>query len=128
MPDQRFLEAVKRQLERNRTICIQVRVTCPRYVPVIVSVQLLVDANAEKASVQRALEGWLAPRAERIGRLVRRDDGAALLQKLPGVLQIRRLELRGGDQSSRRTPGGDLSIPVDGLPALEKTDVEFVPI
>ena len=128
MPDQRFLEAVQRQLERYRPICVAVRVAPPRYVPLRATVELLVTAGTEKETVRQALEGWLSPRADRIGDPVRRDDGAALLQKLPGVLQIRQLELRGTDQSSRLTPGGDLSIPPDGLPALENVMIEFVQI
>lgn len=125
MPDQRFLDAVRRQLERVRPICVAVRVVPPRYVPLTISVQLLVEPTAEKEAVRRTLEAWLAPRAERVGAMIRWDDGAALLQKLPGVLQIRQMELRGTDQSSRRTPGGDLTIPPDGLPALERTDIVF---
>ena len=126
VPDRRFLDAVRQWLEKCRTICVVVRVTPPRYVPMTVSVQLLVAPGTEKAAVRQALETWLSPRAELIGRPVRRDSGAALLQKLPGVFQIRRLELRGTDQSSRKTSGGDLIIPPDGLPALEETVIEFV--
>ena len=125
MPDRRFLDAVGRWLERCRPICVEVRVAQPRYVPMTVSVQLLVAPGAEKAAVRQALEEWLSPRAELIGKPIRRDDGAALLQKLPNVLQVRLMELRGTDQSSRKTPGGDLSIPPDGLPALEKVVIEF---
>ena len=128
MPDQRFLDAVRRQLERYRPICISVRVARPRYVPLNISVELLVSVGAEKAAVQQALEEWLSPRADRIGGTVRRNDGAALLQKLPAVLQVRRIELRGTDQNSRQTIGGDLSIPPDGLPALERVNIAFVQI
>ena len=126
MPDFRFLNAVRRQLERVRPICVFVNAVPPRYVPLTVSVQLLVEPSAEKEPVRRALEDWLSPSSERIGALIRRDDGAALLQKLPGILQIRKMELRGTDQSSRRTANGDLTIPPDGLPALEGIDIEFV--
>ena len=112
-------------MERYRPICVAVKVAPPRYVPMKVTAQLLVTAGAEEETVRQALERWLAPRAGEIGELVRRDDCAALLQKLPGVLQVRRLELRGTDQSSRLTQGGDLSIPPDGLPALEDVLIEF---
>ena len=128
MPDQRFLSAVRRQMERVRSICVVVRVAPPRYVPLTVSVQLLVESGAEKETVRKTLEDWLSPRAEQIGAMIRRDDGAALLQKLPGVLQVRRMELRGTDQSSRRTSGGDLTVPPDGLPALEGIEIEFTQI
>jgi len=124
-PDRRFLEAVERWMERCRPICIQVKVVPPRYVPVTVSVQLLVAPGAEKSAVRQALEDWLSPRAELIGETIRRDDGAALLQKVPDVLQVRSLELRGTDQGSRETPGGDLSLSPDGLPELKETVIEF---
>ena len=52
----------------------------------------------------------------------------AALQKVPGVLQVELLELRGLDHGSYRTPGGDLQIPLDGILSLEQIDLKLTRI
>ncbi len=126
LPDRRYLTAVKRQLEKYRPVCMVVKVAPPRYVPLAISLQLLATPEAEERIIRRCLAEWFAPRAGMIGRTIRQDDIAALLQKAPGVLQVQRLELQGTDQSSWQTAGGDLNLPPDGLPVLEKWSIELV--
>lgn len=123
--DQRFLDAVDRQLNRCRTICIQTRAIPARYVPFVLSGQLTAARNASGEDVRSALEAYFAPRRERIGAAARRSDLEAMLQKLPGIFQVERLELRGLDQQSYQTPAGDLQIPPDGLLSLEKVELEL---
>lgn len=50
-----------------------------------------------------ALEALFAPHEEGIGAAARQEDIMAALQKCPGVLQVRRMELRGLDQNSYQT-------------------------
>lgn len=123
--DQRFLEAVDRQLNRCRTICIQTRAIPARYVPFVLSGRLVAAKNAREEIVRKALEEYFAPRPERIGAAGHRSDLEAMLQKLPGIFQVERLELRGLDQRSYQTPAGDLQIPPDGLLALEHVELEW---
>ena len=40
---------------------------------------------------------------------------AAVLQKLPGVLQVDRVEFRGMDQNSYQTAAGDLTVMPDTI-------------
>lgn len=125
MPDERFLASVNRQLERYRPICIHVEAAPPRYVPVELTAELMASTEAQERELRQRLHEWLAPRAERVGQSIRRDDAAALLQKLPGVLQVRRLELRGLDQNSYQTAAGDIQLPPDGLPDLQRIALEL---
>ena len=128
MPDAHFLAEVERQLERYRPICICTRASAPRYVPLSISVELETTGEADEPAIRAQLMQWLAPCAERVGQGVRRSDAVALLQKLPGVQRIRKAEVRGLDQNSYLTKTGDLLIPQDALPALERIEVEMLRI
>ena len=122
--DRRFLQAVERQLERCRPICIRTAVVSVRYAPFTLSVQLLAGAGAEESAIRQAVEAAFAPRQEAIGNPVRRDDCIILLQRCPGVLQVRRLELHGMDQNSYETAAGDLQIPQDAIGSLERMEIQ----
>lgn len=124
--DGRFLQAVERQLERCRPICIRTAVVSVRYAPFTLSVQLLAGADAERRAIRRAVEAVFAPRQEAIGAPVLRDDCIALLQRCPGVLQVRRLELRGLDQNSYETAAGDLQIPPDAIASLDRMEIQLL--
>ena len=73
--------------------------------------------------IRASLEQHFAAREERIGEPARKEDTEALLQALPGVLQVRGLEFRGLDQASYRTETGDLRISPDEILSLERMDV-----
>ncbi len=124
--DRRFLEAVSRQMERYRPICVRTRVVPARYVPFALSVQLLAGAGAREEDVRQALERRFAPREENIGAYVRLDDVMAALQKCPGVLQVRRAQVRGLDQNSYETASGDLQIPPDAIADLVRTEIQLL--
>lgn len=126
MPDAPFLQAVSRQLERYRMIGVRTQVIGPRYIEISVTARLRVTAEADRRKVIEALDGQLSvPRAE-IGAAVRCSDIAALLQRLPGVLEVRRLELRGEGQNVYRTQTGDIRIPPDAIAVLRQADIELV--
>lgn len=125
-PDERFLSAVRRQLERCRPICVQVRVTGPQYVPLSLAVQLWAENGGVRAAAEQALRDFLAVTRERIGETVRRDDAAACLQAVPGVLQVRRLEVRSMGAGGYRTAGGDVQIPPDAIPYWGELELELV--
>lgn len=123
VPDKRFLNAVNRQLERYRPICIHARAIAPRYVPVSLSAQLFVETGADEERLRELINRGFAPRAELIGRTIKRDELTAKLQKLPGVLEVRRAELRGRDQNSYQNAAGDLDFPANALPVLEQLEL-----
>lgn len=116
--DQRFLDAVGRQLARRRTVCIRTLAVRVRYVPFSITVHLRMAARADAGEILDGLEKHFQPREALIGVTVRKHDIAEILQKLPGVLQVFKLELRGLDQNSYQNPAGDLEFPPDGIPKL----------
>ncbi len=123
IPDQRFLEAVSRQLERSRPVCIRTEVIPVRYAHFTVSLQLRAEQNFRPEIAENALKQYFAPRGERIGAGVGRDEITALLQKLPDVLQIDRVEFHGLDQNSSQTSAGGLSVMQDTILHLRKATV-----
>lgn len=125
-PDERFLAAVRRQLERCRPICVQVHVSGPRYVPLSLAAQLWVENGGARGAAEQALRSFLAVSRERIGETVRQDDAAACLQAVPGVLEVRRLEVRSMGAGGYRTAGGDIQLPPDAIPYWGELELELV--
>ena len=123
--DRRFLDAVDRQLERCRSICVQARTIAAQYVPFSLTGRLTAAPGTSQEMVRRALEEYFAPCQQRIGAPGCPGELAAALQKLPGIFRIEQLELRGMDQRSYRNAAGDLVIPPDGILALERVELEL---
>lgn len=123
--DRRFLEAVDRQLNRYRAVCVRTQAVPVRYVSLQLSVQLTAARGTTEETVRRALEGLFAPVEARIGATVRRDDMMSALQKLPGVRRVARLELRGLDQEGYRTAAGDIRVPQDALACLDRVEIDL---
>ena len=127
-PDARFLAAVSRQLERHRTIGVRTQVIGPRYVDVDIAAQVRTNGTLDGQAVVSALEACLSVERADIGAPVRRNDILALLQKLPGVLEVQRLELRSAGQNVYQTAAGDIRVPPDAVAVLRRADVELVRI
>ncbi len=123
VPDDRFLSAVSRQLERCRPVCVRTEAIPVRYAGITVGVRLWGEKTFRQDLAEEALRSFFAPRGGRIGAGVTRDELTALLQKLPGVLQIDRLDLRGTDQNSYQTAAGDISVPPDTILHLRHVSV-----
>ena len=115
VPDRRFLEAVSRQLERCRSVCIRTEAIPVRYAKISVSVRIKGGQDCKQETVEEALREYFAPCGERIGAAADRDEVSAMLQKLPGVLQIESVEFRGLDQNSYQTSAGDLAVMPDTI-------------
>ncbi len=126
VPDRRFLDAVSRQLRRCRPVCIRTQAIPVRYAGVNVSIRLRGEKGFRLQAAQEAVRAFLAPRGERIGAGLSRDELTALLQKLPGVLQIDRIELRGTDQNSYQTASGDLGVTPDTILHLQQAAVSLI--
>lgn len=124
-PSQAFLDAVTRQLERCRMIGIQIQAIPPRYIEIDVSLQLRIETRLTYETVQKALADYFSIDKANFGAVARRSDVAALLQQLPGVLEVRRLELSGVGQNVYRSTTGDIHIPPEALAVLRKVSVDL---
>ena len=126
VPDMRFLDAVSRQLERCRSVCIRTEAIPVRYAEFSVSVRLHGGHGLSQENAEDALREYFKPCGERIGAPADRDDLSALLQKLPGVLQIDSVELRGLDQNSYQTTAGDLTVMPDTILHPKRITVSLI--
>ncbi len=124
-PDTRFLAAVARRLGQRRTIGVRTQAIGPRYVDVDVTVQLRTNGTLDRRTVEDALEAHLSAARADIGAPVRRSDMLALVQKLSGVLEVQRLELRGAGPDAYQTAAGDIRVPPDGVAVLRRAEVEI---
>ena len=124
--DKRFLAAVNRQLERRRTVCIRAEAIPVRYAEFTVRMRVRGEQELSREAIEKALRACFAARGERIGAGLSRDEVAAAVQKLPGVWQADRVELRGIDQNSYQTAGGDLTIPPDTILHPKRVEIELV--
>ncbi len=125
VPDQRFLRAVSRQLERSRSICIRTEAIPVRYADFTAEARLVVEQSFRQEAAEKALRKLFMPRGERIGVGVSRDEISAVLQKVSGVLQIDRVEIRGLDQNSYQNAAGDLAVMPDTIPYLSRFTISM---
>ena len=126
VPDQRFLDAVSRQLNRSRAVCIRTEAIPVRYADISVNVRVWGEQGFRKESAEKAIADFFSPCGDRIGAGVNKDDLVSALQKLPGVLQIDRVEFRGMDQNSYQTATGDLTVMPDTILHLRRAEVSLV--
>ena len=125
-PDQQFLDAVSRQLAQCRTIGIRAKAIGPRYIDIDVAVQIRATAALAQQTVVDALHARLSAEGAAIGEPARWGDVMALVQQLPGVLEVQRLELHGVGQNAYRTPAGDIRIPPDAIAVLRRASVTLL--
>lgn len=124
LPDRRFLSAVQRQMDRLRPIGTQVKVVPPVYVELDVDVRLRGGEDGVEDELRSALERWLAETG--IGGLLRAGDAAACVQAVPGVLQVRRVDLRPGSPGCYQNGEGDIRLPRQAIPRLRHLSVERI--
>ena len=91
-----------------------------------VTVQLRASEALDRQTVIDALQARLSVAQADIGAPVRRSDVLALLQRLPGALEIQRLELRGIGAQAYQTTAGDVRIPPDAIAVLRQANVELI--
>ena len=103
LPDRRFLAAVQARLDRLRPIGTRVKVIPPVYVELTVRVSL---RGRGRSGADPGGGAALLPEGCGIGGVLRAGDIAALVQAAPGVLQVRRVDLRTPRRAAIRTRTG----------------------
>lgn len=113
-PSPALLTAVRAQIEERRTVGSRILVTGPSYVTVAVHAELALSATADRPATLRAandaLDRFLHPltggtrgRGWPFGRDVYRADVLAVLDGIPGVMDVASLELV--DDTGRKACG-----------------------
>ena len=127
MPDDRFLSAVQRQLDRARPIGVMVKVYPPEYVDIHVTLTLRGGGEALEDRLAEALGDYLSGSGVGVGGTVTVGDLAALAQSVPGVLQVRGVALRAASAGCYQNREGDIRLPRRGIPRLGKLSVQRLP-
>lgn len=125
MPDGRFLAAVQRQLDRYRPVGIQVKAVAPVYVDLSLHATLRTSGPGPEGEAEEALRAWLA--GTEIGGVLRGGDVQAVLQALPGVLQVREVRLHSTHSGCVRGREGELLLPRRAIPRLGRLQLVCLP-
>ena len=126
LPDRRGLAAVQARLDRLRPIGTRVKVIPPVYVELTVRVSLRGSEDGVERTLEEALCSFLEGCG--IGGVLRAGDIAALVQAAPGVLQVRRVDLRTTAPGCYQNADGDIRLPRQAIPRLKELQVERLPV
>ena len=125
MPDRRFLAEVQRQMDRVRPIGTQVKVVPPVYVELQAEVTLRGGEEDLEDAVRERLSAWL--KESGIGGTLQAGNAWALVQNIPGVLQVREVNLSTTTPGCYQNEEGDILLPRRAIPRLGALRVERLP-
>lgn len=126
MPDERFLYAVRQQMDSCRPIGTSVKVVPPVYVDIDVTISLRGGAGTVERVLEQALHAYLSSDRVGIGGAVSSSDIGALAQAAPSVLQVRRIGLHTPSAGCRQNVDGDIRLPRCGIACLRKLSIEML--
>lgn len=118
MPDRRFLAAVEAQLNRVRPIGTYVTVVPPVYVNVFLSARVRCGDGFSEPLLREKLQDWFSSGRVGIGGVIRARDAAALIQAIPGVLQVRDTALQVSGTGCVQNGDGDIFLDKCAIPCL----------
>lgn len=128
MPDERFLADVRRQMEKHRTICTDVKVVPPTYAGINVFAHVVSNSslNDIRERIAKRLESLFRVKApidsSKIGQPVRESAViAAINEEVDGVREVL---LSCQNISCRKNKHGDLLIPRHSITYLASLDVK----
>ena len=125
LPDENFLAAVQAQMDRVRPIGTQVKVVPPVYVEIQAALTLRGGEEGLEEELRRGLSAWLEETG--IGGVLQAGDAWALVQGLPGVLQVREVTLHTTSPGCYQNEEGDLRLPRRAIPRLGRVTLERLP-
>ena len=86
----------------------------------------IIAAVKNDSDLEEALRSFLEGCG--IGGVLRAGDIAALVQAAPGVLQVRRVDLRTTAPGCYQNADGDIRLPRQAIPRLKELQVERLPV
>ncbi len=125
LPDRRFLEAVQNQMDRLRPIGTQVKVVPPVYVEIQAELTVRCMEDGIEDALRERLCAWLEQSG--IGGTLQAGAAWAAAQAVPGVLQVREVNLRTTSPGCYQNEEGDILLPRRAIPKLGKIWVERLP-
>ncbi len=129
MPDERYLAAVKRYVEKSRLLTVELKTCAPVYVTVNITAEIICGTNEvekvlENAEKQlRSLFGIYSPNGEsRFGKPVLEADLIAELCSTGGVLTVKNLRINTERPECKKTAAG-ISIPPNAIACCGKVEL-----
>ena len=120
-PDERFLRAVRRNLEERRIIGTLVRVSGPVYIPIDIRIEAMTSGKVTDEEVRGKIGQALALGFQRlIGDPIFEGDIEAAVSEIPDILSVTRLEISTSSPECYKDAYGYMEIPKDGIPFLRK--------
>lgn len=130
MPDERFLEAVKRHLENYRPITKRVIAAAPIYVGIDIRAEVICGTReVEKAcgKVREALEGMFSIYGEdgrtRFGCPIAESDVIAKICSVEGILSVKRINIGADNPACARDRYGRIIIPPHAVAYLAEAEI-----
>lgn len=124
IPSPGFRETVRRYLDRHRLLTTEVQVVAPEYIKVSVYAQVVVAPGTLRAEekIRAVLDEFLQPwdpnnlqRGWPFGRTLFRGDIYEVINRVPGVEQVKEMWLAAEGRGIRRELSGDVELPPCGL-------------
>ncbi len=127
VPDARFLAEIQNRLERCRPVCTRVCVVPPVYEDVYVSLSLKTREGVTRNKILALLEDYLSVDGVGIGGLIRPGEVETRLLELPGVAQVRQVDIRAPGSGCYQQSGGDIRLARRAIPALRELKLDQIP-
>ena len=126
MPDERFLESVRRHVEKHRLICMQVQVIAPVYVPVNITADVVADADEQTVyrKVRQALESYFSLDAAReLGAPVSQSGVISAIGGVDCVLGVTDVHIAAEGNRNQYNKHGDILIQKHGIAYLGRLEL-----
>lgn len=127
-PDERFITAVRQQMERYRSICTCMHVIGPTYMGVTVWAEILADKNEQEveAGIREALDAFFQKgKGGALGMPLKKTDVSEVLADCPGVAGLLQTELKGTGAGVSVTEQGDLRLPPNAIAYLKNAELHI---
>lgn len=116
VPDERFLNLVRKNLEDRRIIGTLVRVSGPKYIPLDIRVEVLTQGRISEELISDKVKSVLAlGRHRKIGDSVFEGDIESAISEIDEVLSVTRIEISTSAAECYKDSYGYMEIPSDGV-------------
>ncbi len=120
MPDERFLRAVRRNIEDRRIIGTLIRVTGPVYIGIDIRIEAVSSGIVPKEAVEeKIIELLKLGKHRQIGDPVFEGDIESAVCEIDDIESVRRIEISTSSAECYKDAYGYMEIPKDGVPWLK---------
>ncbi|MCR4745449.1 MAG: baseplate J/gp47 family protein [Lachnospiraceae bacterium] len=124
LPDEKFLRAVRRVVEKRRIIGTLVRVCGPVYIPIDVRIETVSSGKISQELVEEKIrEALTLGNRRNIGDPVSEGDLEAAISEIDEIVHVTRMEITTNAPECSKDAYGYLELPKDGVPWLRSIKI-----